>query len=171
MNTLKELFLDSVAEMYYTENQLVKALPKLAMTATEEDLRSAFETHLTETESHVLNLERIFQQFGEKPRSKKCPAIIGIIKEAEEIISENKNSPTLNAALVYAAQKAEHYEIASYGTLREWARYLQNDEAAELIDDILNQEKAADQKLTELAQINCNELAALGAESELPAPA
>ena len=157
MNTLQDLFLDSLADMYYAEQQLVKALPKMAQAATHEDLREAFETHLGETEGHVQKLEQVFESLGEKPHSKKCPAIVGIIKEAEEIISENKKSPTINAALVYAAQKAEHYEIASYGTLREWARHLQREEAAELINEILDQEKAADEKLTQLAQTHCNE--------------
>ncbi len=159
MNTLQDLFLDSLADMYYAENQLVKALPKMAKAATHEDLREAFEMHLGETEGHVQKLERVFESLGEKPHSKKCPAIVGIIKEAEEIISENKKSPTINAALVYAAQKAEHYEIASYGTLREWARHLHKDEAADLINEILDQEKAADEKLTQLAQTHCNESA------------
>lgn len=159
MNTLEELFLDSLADMYYAENQLVKALPKMAKAATHDDLRAAFEMHLTETEGHVQKLEQVFEQFSERPHSKKCPAIVGIIKEAEEIISENKKSPTINAALIYAAQKAEHYEIASYGALREWARSLQKDAAADLISEVLDQEKAADEKLTHLAQSHCNEAA------------
>jgi len=159
MNTLQDLFLDSLADMYYAENQLVKALPKMAKAATHDDLREAIETHLTETEGHVQKLEEVFEQFGEKPHSKKCPAIVGIIKEAEEILSENKKSPTINAAIIYAAQKAEHYEIASYGTLREWARHLAKDQAADLINEILDQEKAADEKLTQLAQTHCNESA------------
>jgi ferritin-like metal-binding protein YciE len=166
MNTMRDLFLDSLADMYYAENQLVKALPKMAKAATHDDLRDAFEMHLGETEGHVQKLERVFEQLGEKPHSKKCPAIVGIIKEAEEIISENKKSPTINAALIYAAQKAEHYEIASYGTLREWASHLQQDGAAELITEILGQEKAADQKLTQLAQSHCNETAAMEEEEE-----
>ena len=166
MNTLQELFLDSLADMYYAENQLLKALPKMAKAATHEDLREAFETHLAETEGHVQKLEQVFEEFGEKPRSKKCQAILGIIKEAGEIISENKKSPTINAALIYAGQKAEHCEIASYGTLREWARHLGNEGAADLIGEILEQEKAADEKLTELAKAHCNESAA----SEEPKP-
>ncbi len=161
MKNLEELFLESLADMYYAENQLVKALPKMAKTATHEDLRYAFETHLGETEGHVQKLEQVFDQFGEKPRSKKCPAIVGIIKEAEEIISENKKSPTINAALVYAGQKAEHYEIASYGSLREWARHLRREDVATAIDEILEEEKAADRKLTELAETHSND-AALG---------
>jgi ferritin-like metal-binding protein YciE len=163
MTTLENLFLDALADMYYAENQLVKALPKMAKVATDEDLRGAFETHLTETERHVEKLEQVFADFGEKPRTKKCPAIVGIIKEAEELISDYKKSPAINAALVYGAQKAEHYEIASYGTLREWARHLQKYEAADSISEILEQEKAADEKLTELAQAHCNESAAVEA--------
>jgi ferritin-like metal-binding protein YciE len=159
MKTLQDLFLESLADMYYAENQLVKALPKMAKTATDQDLREAFEKHLTETEGHVQKVEEIFQQFGEEPRSKKCPAIVGIIKEAEEIISENKKSPTINAALVYAAQKAEHYEIASYGSLREWARRLHRDDVADFVDEILDQEKAANEKLTQVAEMHCNEAA------------
>jgi ferritin-like metal-binding protein YciE len=164
IKNLEDLFLDSLADMYYAENQLVKALPKMAKAATDNDLREAFEKHLTETEGHVQKLEEIFEQFGEKPRSKKCPAIVGIIKEAEEIISENKKSPTINAALVYAGQKAEHYEIASYGSLREWARHLHRDDVAEFIDEVLDQEKTADEKLTQLAETHYNETALSGKE-------
>ena len=159
MKTLEDLFLESLADMYYAENQLVKALPKMAKVATHDDLRNAFEAHLGETEGHVQKVEQIFELFDTKPYTKKCAAIVGIIKEAEEIISENKKSPTINAALIYAAQKAEHYEIASYGSLREWAQHLQKSEAADLIKEILDQEKAADEKLTHLAQTHCNEAA------------
>jgi ferritin-like metal-binding protein YciE len=115
MKTLEDLFLDSLADIYYAENQLTKALPKMAKTATHNDLREAFEAHLLETEGHVQKVERVFELFGKQPKSKKCPAIVGIIKEANEIASENKKSPTINAALIFAAQKVEHYEIASYG--------------------------------------------------------
>src|ERR1700722_5067473 len=111
MNTLEDLFLDALADMYYAEQQLTKALPKMAKAATDEDLRSAFESHLAETEGHGKKLEEIFKLFGQKPKSKRCPAILGIIDEAEELISENKKSPTLNAALIFGGQKAEHYEI------------------------------------------------------------
>lgn len=158
MKTLENLFLDSLADMYYAEQQLVDALPTMAEAATDEDLRTAFETHLSETEGHVQKLEQVFEQFGTKAHAKKCPAIIGILKEADEIASENKKSPTINAALIYAAQKAEHYEIASYGTLREWARQLNQEQAGELINEILDEEKAADEKLTKLGP-QCNESA------------
>jgi len=156
-NTLQDLFLDSLADMHYAENQLVKALPKMAKIATHDDLREAFETHLVETEGHVQKLDQVFELFGKEPKNKRCPAIIGIVKEAEEIISENKKCPTINAALIFAAQKAEHYEIASYGALRDWARLLGHGDAAEILNEILNEEKAADVKLNELAAAHCNE--------------
>ncbi len=165
MKTLEDLFLDSLADMYYAEKQLTKALPKMAKTATHEDLRAAFESHLAETKGHVMKVEEVFQAFDKMPKSKKCPAILGIIKEADEIASENKKSPTINAALIFAGQKAEHYEIASYGGLRDWAKLLGNENAANLIDEILDQEKAADVKLSELAEEHCN-LSAQNGESE-----
>src|ERR1700722_18372803 len=164
MNTLEDLFLDSLADMHYAENQLIKALPKMAKAATHDDLRAAFEMHLAETEGHVQKLEEVFEAFGKAPKSKKCPAILGIIKEAEEIVAENKKSPTLNAALIFAGQKAEHYEIASYGGLRDWAKLLGSEDAANLLDDILDQEKAADAKLSELAEDDCNKAAKNGIE-------
>jgi ferritin-like metal-binding protein YciE len=167
MNTLEDLFLDSLADMYYAENQLTKALPKMAKAATHDSLREAFESHLMETQGHVQKLEQVFEAFGKDAKSKKCPAILGIIDEAEEIISENKKSPTINAALIFAGQKAEHYEIASYGGLRDWARLLGKEQAADILEEILDEEKAADDKLTELAEERCNE-SAKGGEMEEP---
>jgi ferritin-like metal-binding protein YciE len=169
MKKLEELFLDALGDAYYAEQQLVKALPKMAKAATHDDLREAFESHLTETEHHVELCEEIFQLFGKEAKAKKCPAILGIIDEAEELISENKKSPTINAALILGGQKAEHYEIASYGTLREWAKHLQREDAAELLDEILEQEKAADAKLTKLAQERCNPAAKSGDDMRLAA--
>jgi ferritin-like metal-binding protein YciE len=163
MNTLDDLLFDSLADMYYAEHQLTKALPKMAKAATNEDLRAAFESHLAETRGHVEKLEEVFETLGKTPKSKKCPAILGIIKEADEIASENKKSPTINAALIFAGQKAEHYEIASYGGLRDWAKLLGNDKAAGLLEEILNQEKAADSKLSSLATGHCNKSAKNGA--------
>jgi ferritin-like metal-binding protein YciE len=168
MNTLEDLFLDSLADMYYAENQLTKALPKMAKAATHAELHDAFESHLAETQGHIEKLEQVFAAFNKEPKSKKCHAILGIIKEAEEIASENKKSPTINAALIYAGQKAEHYEIASYGGLRDWAKLLGNEEAANILDEILDEEKAADAKLSELAEDNCNESARSG-EMEMAA--
>jgi ferritin-like metal-binding protein YciE len=166
MKTLEDLFLDSLADSYYAENQLTKALPKMAKAATDDDLRAAFEAHLAETEGHVQKVEEVFEAFGKKPKSKKCPAILGIIKEADEISSENKKSPTINAALIFAGQKAEHYEIASYGGLRDWAKLLGNEDAADILDEILDEEKAADAKLSALAEEHCNESAKSGEASE-----
>jgi ferritin-like metal-binding protein YciE len=168
MNTLEDLFLDSLADMYYAEHQLTKALPKMARAATHEALRAAFEAHLVETEGHIQKVEEVFEAFGKEPKNKKCPAILGIIKEADEIASENKKSPTINAALIFAGQKAEHYEIASYGGLRDWAKLLGNENAASILAEILDEEKAADAKLSELAEEHCNESAKSGqTETEL----
>jgi len=162
MKTLEALFLDEVADMYDAENRLVKALPKLAQAATQDELRDTFESHLAETEGHVVKLERVFELFGRPVKSRKCEAIVGLLKEGDEIVSDNRKSPTINAALVSAAQKMEHYEIASYGCLREWARELGNEQAAGLLQEILNEEKAADQKLTEVARHRCNDTAQHG---------
>lgn len=131
----------------------------MARAATHEPLRAAIESHLAETEGHVHKVEQVFEAFGKPAKSKKCPAILGIIKEAEELAAENKKAPTINAALIFAGQKAEHYEIASYGGLRDWAKLLGNEEAADILDEILDEEKAADAKLSELAEESCNEAA------------
>lgn len=152
--------------MYDAENRLTKALPKLAKAATHDELREAFESHLMETEGHVRKLGKVFNLFGKTPRGKKCEAIVGLLKEGDEIRSDNTAYPTINAALVSAAQKVEHYEIASYGCLREWADQLGNEQAAELIQDILDEEKAADQKLTEVARQRCNQSAQNGNSDE-----
>ncbi len=169
MKTFEELFLDSLADLYYSEQQLVKALPKMAKAATHEDLKMAFESHLSETEGHVQMCEEIFELFGQKAKAKRCPAILGIIDEAEDLISENKKSPTINAALVLGGQKAEHYEIASYGTMLEWAKQLGREDAAHLIEEILEEEKAADKKLSELARKHCNPAAQSGEDVRLAA--
>jgi ferritin-like metal-binding protein YciE len=169
MKKLEDLFLDSLADMHYAEQQLVKALPKMAKEATHKDLRAAFEAHLSETEHHVELCEEVFELFDQKAKSKKCPAILGIIDEVTELISENKKSPTINAALILGGQKAEHYEIATYGTLREWAKQLQHEDAAELLDEILEQEKAANAKLTKLAQEHCNSAAKSGEDMRMAA--
>jgi ferritin-like metal-binding protein YciE len=168
MKTLEALFLDTLADIYYAEKQLTKALPKMSKAATHEDLREAFESHLAETEGHMQKVERVFELFDESPWSKRCPGIIGIIKEGEENISDNKKNPTINAALIAAAQKAEHYEIASYGTLRDWAKQLQNEEAAKILEEILEEEKAADKKLTDLAMTHCNVTAEIGEDTQRP---
>ena len=151
MKTLTDLFLEGLRDMYYAEHQLVKALRNLPKATTTVELRDGIEKHLVETEGHVQKIEAVFEAFDQPPKTKKCAAILGIIKEAEEIVSENKKSPTINAAIIFAAQKAEHYEIASYGTLREWAKILGNNRAVDLVEEILDEEKAADKALTDLA--------------------
>lgn len=169
MKMLEDLFLDALADAYYAEQQLEKALPKMAKNATQDTLRMAFESHLSETEQHTQKCEQIFEMFGKKAKAKRCPAILGIIEEAEELISENKKSPTINAALILGGQKAEHYEIASYGTLREWAKHLQRDDVARVLEEILADEKGADAKLTKLAQEQSNPAAKSGEDMRMAA--
>ena len=165
MNTLKELFLDSLADIYYAEQQLVRALPKMAKAASDDQLRQAFESHLEETKEHVTMVESVFAEFDQEARSKKCPAIVGLVEEANEMAAESKGSPTIDAALIAAGQKVEHYEIATYGSLKEWAAILGEDAAADTLDEILEQEKAADATLTELARARCNTAAQEQSES------
>ena len=159
MKTLKDLFLDELADMYDAEKRIVKALPKMAKAATCEDLKAAILAHLKETEGHVTKLEQVFQAFDEKARGKTCEATVGLLKEGDEIAADFKGSPAINAALVSAAQKVEHYEMASYGCLHEWAGLLDNEEAADLLQQILEEEKAANESLTELARASCNQQA------------
>ena len=161
MKTLKDLFLDELADMYDAERRILKALPKLAKAATCADLKQAFQSHLKETEGHAKKLEQVFQSFDKKAKGKTCEATVGLLKEGDEIAAEFKGSPALNAALIAAAQKVEHYEIASYGCLHEWAGLLGNQNAAGLLKQILDQEKAANESLNELAHDALNE-AALG---------
>jgi len=156
MKTLKDLFFDSLADIYYAEQQLVRALPKMAKAASDDELRKAFESHHEETKGHVTKVESVFGEFGRHARSKKCPAIVGLMEEADEMAAENKGAPTIDAALIAAAQKVEHYEMATYGSLKEWAGILGEDAAADILDEILEQEKAADATLSELARSRCN---------------
>ncbi len=164
MKTLKILFLDELADIYDAEQRLVRALPKMAKAATCPDLQAAIRSHLKETEGHVTKLGRVFAAYGQKAKGKKCEATVGLLEEGDEIAAEFKGSPAINAALICAAQKVEHYEIASYGCLHEWAGVLGNKEAADLLESILDEEKAADEALTELAR-SSNNVEALG-ESE-----
>ena len=151
--------MDELADMYDAEKRIVKALPKMAKAATCEDLKAAILSHLKETEGHVTKLEQVFQAFDEKARGKTCEATVGLLKEGDEIAAEFKGSPAINAALVSAAQKVEHYEMASYGCLHEWAGLLDNEDAAGILQQILDEEKAANESLTELARESCNQQA------------
>jgi ferritin-like metal-binding protein YciE len=157
MNTLRETFIDELADLYDAEKQLVKALPKMAKAAENEELKAGFETHLEETEEHVNRLEEVFALFDEKARGKKCKAMQGLLEEGKELIEEEAG----DAALICAAQKVEHYEIASYGSLKCWAELLGEDKAVKLLEETLDEEKATDEKLTEVAQ------SAVNAEEEL----
>ena len=158
---LKELFVDSLKDIYWAEKKLTKALPKLAKAATSEDLKEAFEMHLSETEGHVTKVEEVFEIIGEKAQAKVCPAMEGLIKEGEEVIeSTDEGTVVRDCGLIMAAQKVEHYEIASYGSLRTLARMLGHEDAADVLQEILDQEGAADQKLTSLAESHINEEAA-----------
>jgi ferritin-like metal-binding protein YciE len=165
MKTLQDLFLDELSDIYDAERRIVKALPKMAKAATCEKLQAAIKAHLKETEGHVTKVEQVFECFGEKPRGKTCEATVGLLEEADEVAEEFHGSPALNAALIAAAQKVEHYEIASYGCLHEWAGVLGNEEATSILEEILSEEKAADESLTELAISSSNE-EALGLETD-----
>jgi ferritin-like metal-binding protein YciE len=162
MKTLKELFLSQLTDMYDAEHRITKALPKLAKAATCDRLEAALLKHLKETEGPITKLEQVFKSIGEKAKAKKCEATVGLLKEGDEIAAEFKGSPAINAALISAGQKVEHYEIASYGCLVEWAGLLAYDKAAVLLKDILDEEKAADETLTELARSENNEKALEG---------
>ena len=169
MKTLKNLFLDELADMYDAERRIVKALPKLAKAATCSDLKLAFQAHLKETEGHVKKLDQVFQCFDEKAKGKTCEATVGLLEEGEEIAADFKGSPAINAALISAAQKVEHYEMASYGCLHEWAGLLGNERAAGLLEEILGEEKAANEKLTDLARASSNQEALCGCDGKEPA--
>jgi len=171
MKTLKDLFLGELADMYDAERRIVKALPKMAKAATCTHLKALILAHLKETEGHVTKLEQVFQAFDQKPTAKTCEATVGLLKEGDEIAAEFKGGAAVNAALISAAQKVEHYEMASYGCLHEWAGLLGNEEAAGLLQEILGEEKAANEKLTELARSRSNEEALGECEKECAQPA
>jgi ferritin-like metal-binding protein YciE len=164
--SLKDLFLDELQDIYDAENRIVKALPKLVKAATDSDLKAAFESHLEETKGQVTRLEEAFRSIGEKAKAKECKATVGLLAEGDEIASDFKGSPAINAALISAGQKVEHYEIASYGCLVEWAEALGYSEAAELLDETLDEEKEANKKLTALARDGANDEALAAAETE-----
>ncbi len=162
MKTLKDLFLDELADMYDAEHRIIKALPKMAKAATCNDLKAAIQSHLKETEGQVRKLEQVFKSFGEKGKGKKCEATVGLLEEGDEIAADFKGSPAINAALISVAQKVEHYEMASYGCLHEWAGLLGNKEAASLLKQILAQESGANDSLTKLARAKSNREALAG---------
>jgi ferritin-like metal-binding protein YciE len=149
---LKELYIDELRDIYNAETQLVKALPKMAKASTSDELRSGFESHLEQTRGHVERLEEIFEALDEKSTGKKCAGMAGLVKEGEEIMDEDFEDEVMDAALISAAQRVEHYEIAAYGCVRSWAELLGETEAAALLEKTLEEEKETDQKLTELSE-------------------
>lgn len=163
---LHKLFEEELKDIYWAEKALVKALPKMAKKATSQELIDAIETHLEETEGHVERCEEVFEILGKNPQGKKCEAMEGLIKEAEEMMSEAEEGVMRDAAIISSAQKVEHYEIASYGTLRTFAKTLGLTEAAELLEETLNEEKNADETLTGVAESAINVKAASIAEGE-----
>lgn len=165
MSTLRETFLMELADLYDAEKQILKALPKMANAAEHEDLVSAFETHLEETEQQVQRLEQVFEMFDKPAKGKKCKGMQGLIEEGQEIIKEDEG----DAALICAAQKVEHYEIAAYGSLASWARLMGEEDAADLLEESLEEEKMTDEKLTQLAEscINVEESESEGDEDEV----
>jgi ferritin-like metal-binding protein YciE len=164
MNTLMDALVDEVRDLYHAEKQLVKALPKMAKAATSDELREALESHLSETENQVGRLEQVFELLEEKPRAKTCPGMAGIIEEGANALKEDAEPAVLDAMIIAAAQRAEHYEMAAYGTAAAWAEGLGLSEVAELLRDTLDEEKATDEKLTALAEAGINDAASAGAE-------
>ena len=149
---LKELYIDELKDLYSAENQLVKALPKMAKAATSTKLRQGFEEHLEQTKGHVQRLEQIFESLDESPKGKKCKGMEGLIEEGSEITEEDFEGPVLDAGLIGAAQRVEHYEIAAYGTARAFAEELGESKHVSLLEATLSEEEATDEKLTELSQ-------------------
>jgi ferritin-like metal-binding protein YciE len=151
-NSLKKLYVDELKDLYNAENQLVGALPKMVKAATSADLRAGFEHHLEQTREHVKRLEQIFKGLGESPKGKKCKGMEGLIEEGEEMIKENPGAEELDAGLIAAAQRVEHYEIAGYGCVRTYASLLDEQKAVSLLEKTLDEEKETDSKLTGLAE-------------------
>ena len=160
VKTLNDLFVETLKDLYYVEKKLVKTLPKMSEKATSPELRQAMEDHLRETETHVQRLEQVFELLGQRASAKTCEALEGLIREADETTGEIEDEQTLDAALISSAQTVEHYEIARYGTLACWAAEIGNTEVAELLEQTLEEEKAADEKLSVIAEDQINQRAA-----------
>ena len=152
MDSLKDLYIDELKDLYSAENQLLKALPKMAKKASAPALKKAFQDHLTQTQGHVDRLTKIFKGLGEKPTGKVCKAMKGLVEEGKEVIEEDGDDSVLDAALIGAAQRVEHYEIAGYGVVRTFASLLGEEDAMGLLQRTLNEEAEADKKLTKLAE-------------------
>lgn len=171
--TLHDAFIDELRDTYHAEKQLTKALPKLAKAATNPRLAAAFTAHLEETRGQIARLERVFESLGEKVKGKPCDGMAGIIEEGKSIMEEDFDDETMDACLIAAGQRAEHYEMAAYGTLVAWAQAMGHTTAARLLQQNLNEEGAADKKLSGLAESGINRRAAEmahGEEDDAPAP-
>ena len=164
--TLHELFVEELRDMYDAEKRIIKALPKIARHAQSDELRSALTEHLRQTEKQVTRLEQVFRSIDETPKGKKCDGIIGILEEGNTAMEELEEGPVLDAALIAGCQKVEHYEIASYGTLAYFAELMGQERAKELLGTTLEEEKAADEKLNTIAKSDVNRDALMGDESE-----
>jgi ferritin-like metal-binding protein YciE len=149
---LRDLYIDELKDLYNAENQLVKALPKMAKAASSDELKQGFEEHLEQTRGHVQRLEKIFKSLEESPKGKKCAGMEGLVKEGSEVMEEDFEGALMDAALIGAAQRVEHYEIAAYGTASEFAKILGESEHVALLEETLQEEKETDEKLTELAK-------------------
>ena len=152
LDTLKTLYVDELRDIYNAENQLLKALPKMAKAASSEELKDAFEKHLEQTKTHVERLEEVFEDIGEKPKGKTCKAMKGLIEEGSEILQEHGEESVIDAGIIVAAQKVEHYEIAGYGSVRTFAQLLGKDQSAELLQTTLDEESEANELLNQLAE-------------------
>jgi ferritin-like metal-binding protein YciE len=152
LDTLKTLYVDELRDLYNAENQLLKALPKMAKAASSEELKDAFEKHLEQTRTHVERLEEVFEDIGEKPKGKTCKAMKGLIEEGSEILQEDGEESVIDAGIIVAAQKVEHYEIAGYGSVRTFAQLLGKDQSAELLQTTLDEESEANELLNNLAE-------------------
>jgi len=167
LESLNDLFVEQLRDLYDAENQLIKALPKMAEGAHSDELRQGFEEHLEQTKEHAQRIETIFEQLGQKAKAKKCKGMEGLIKEGSEALEEDMSEDVKDAAIIAAAQRVEHYEIAAYGTVRTFANLLGETEAATLLEQTLEEEKETDEKLTQLAEgINVAAEEASGSESK-----
>jgi ferritin-like metal-binding protein YciE len=160
IKTMDDLFVHQLQDIYYAEQQIVKSLPDMIGKATNPELKAGMKEHLEQTKNHVVRLEQVFKMHGKKPEGTDCPAIDGIIEEADEVAGEVEDKDVLDAALIAAAQAVEHYEMTRYGTLVAWARILGRDDCAAVLSKTLEEEKATDQKLTKLAEGRVNRKAA-----------
>jgi ferritin-like metal-binding protein YciE len=166
MSSLEDLFLHELKDLYSAENQIIKALPKMEKNATSPELKKAFQEHLEKTRGHAQRLEQIFEMLEGTPKGKKCKAVEGLVEEGKDIMGEDLEPAVLDAALIAAAQKVEHYEMAAYGCVRTWAQQLGQEQAAKLLQQTLDEEAEADKTLTQIAESFVNAQATAGASEE-----